>query len=74
MQSASGNKGFQTWSQHEVVRIGQDDLRTGSSDLLRQQSFDRGLGANWHECRGLNPAMSRAQAAAASPAGKIRGK
>jgi hypothetical protein len=74
MQSASGNKGLQTWSQHEVVGIGEDDLRPGSTDLLRQQSLDRGLGANWHECRGLNPSMSRAHAAAASPAGEIRGK
>ena len=72
MQPARGDEGLQTRSQHEVVGIGEDDLRPGGTDLLRQQRLDRGLGANRHECRGLDHSMSRGHPAAASPAGAIR--
>ncbi len=45
------------WSQKKVIRVGQDDLSTRLLQILRGQGLHRGLGAYWHEDRGLECPM-----------------
>ena len=57
MQPASGDEGFQTRSQHEVVGVGKDDLRARGAHFFWKQRLDGGLGTDRHERRGLDDSM-----------------
>ena len=71
MQSACGNERFHSRSQHEVVGIGQDDLRAGGANLLWEQGLDCGLGADRHECWGSYDSVGSGHPSASSAARKI---
>src|SRR5215212_8213174 len=71
MQSASRDQSFQTRPQHEVVGVGEDDLCPGGAHLLRQKRLDGGLGAYWHERRGLDHPTTRCHPPAAGASSAV---
>jgi ABC-type taurine transport system ATPase subunit len=44
-----------------VIRVGQHDLGARLGDLIRCHGLHRALGADWHEGRGLDRAVGRAE-------------
>ena len=45
-------------TQHEVEGVGENDLGAQSCELLGRHRLDRAIGADRHECRGLDHAVS----------------
>jgi len=50
-----------TWSEAEVIGVGQHHLGAGGADLIDGQSLDSRLRADGHEGRGLDIAAGRAK-------------
>ncbi len=71
MEIAKCGDGFFAGAEHEVIGVGQDDLRPGGGDHFREQALDGALRADGHEGGGVEMAMAGCHPAEAGAGGGV---
>ncbi len=61
-------------AEHEVIGVGEDDLRAGGGDMIRKNAFDGALRADGHEGGGVEGAVVCCDVGGAGASLGVRGK
>ena len=61
-------------AEHQVIGVGEDDLRPGGGDVVGQDALDRPLRADGHERGRVEDAVARGDAAEARVGGGVAGE
>ena len=67
MQATVGVDDVGPRPEHEVIGVAKHDLGAKADEFLGCHGFDRAIGADRHENRGLDHSMAQAQTPGASP-------
>jgi hypothetical protein len=67
MNAAHAFKHSRTGSQHQVIGIGEQDIRAGGVEFLGFHAFDCGLGTDRHKDGRFDFTMQSAEATGAGP-------